>query len=83
MVRCMEIRTLFPLNLRQFALTDFKKSHIGKKNKEKDKANGVGPIKIDSLFWILWSLESNQAKNEMGKNHFRSDIFLVLLEIAF
>ena len=52
-VRLMEIPTPFPFNFRQFALTDFLKLHDGKKTREKDEANGVGPIKIDSLFWIL------------------------------
>ena len=47
-VRRIEIRALFPLNLREFALTDFKKPHEVKKTREKDEANGVGPVLIRS-----------------------------------
>ena len=47
-VRRIEIRALFPLNLQQFALTDFKKTIRGKKTREKDGANGVGPVLIRS-----------------------------------
>ena len=44
-VRRIEIRALFPLNLRQFALTDFKKPHEVKKLEEKTKRMALVPSK--------------------------------------
>ena len=42
-VRRIEIRALFPLNLRQFALTDFKKPHKVKKLEKKTKRMALVP----------------------------------------
>ena len=42
-VRRIEIRALFPLNLLQFALTDFKKLHEVKKQEEKTKRMALVP----------------------------------------
>ena len=74
---------LFLWNLRQFLLDNFKKPHDGKKTKEKDKANGVGPIKIDSLVYILWCPESYYAKNEIGQSDFHSDFFFLWFGLYF
>jgi len=82
-VRLIEIRTPFPLNLRQFALTDFQKSYDRKKLERGTKPMALVPSKsIHSLgFCEVWKV--TRLKTKWEKDNFLSDFFPIQLEIAF
>ena len=79
----MEIPTPFPLNLRQFALIDFQKSHDGKKLEKKMKPMALVPSKSIHSFGFCEVWKVTRLKTRWERDNFHSDFFPVLLENAF
>ena len=82
-VRRMEIRTPFPLNFREFALTDFKKSHDRKKQEKKTKRMALVPSNLIHPFGFCEVWKVIRLKTRWEKTISTQIFSPVLLETAF